>query len=78
MNRTLFAVHLLGGFQLRRDGTIVDVPQSSQRLLGFLALQDRGLAADTSPGRCGRTPPRTRRRRTCARPCGGSAGRSSS
>ena len=44
MNRTLFAVHLLGGFQLRRDGTIVDVPQSSQRLLGFLALQDRGLA----------------------------------
>jgi DNA-binding SARP family transcriptional activator len=44
MNRTLFAVHLLGGFELCRDGAPVDVPWSSQRLLGFLALQDRGLA----------------------------------
>ncbi len=44
MNRNGFALHLLGGFQLQRHGVTVDVPLSSQRLLGFLALQDRALA----------------------------------
>ena len=44
MNRTLFAVRLFGGFQLTVAGTPVDVPLSSQRLLGFLALQERDLA----------------------------------
>jgi len=38
-----FEVRLLGGFELRLDGHPVDVPQSSQRLVGFLALQPRPL-----------------------------------
>jgi len=42
--RNGFALHLLGGFQLQRHGVTVDVPQSAQRLLGFLALQARALA----------------------------------
>jgi DNA-binding SARP family transcriptional activator len=36
-----FEIRLLGGFELRRDGRTVEVPGSAQRLLGFLALQDR-------------------------------------
>lgn len=36
-----FEIRLLGGFELRRDGLPVEVPASAQRLLGFLALQDR-------------------------------------
>jgi DNA-binding SARP family transcriptional activator len=38
-----YALHLFGGFQLERDEQTVDVPPSSQRLLGFLALHDRAL-----------------------------------
>jgi len=44
LNRNRFVLRLLGGFQLQRHGVTVDVPLSSQRLLGFLALQDRALA----------------------------------
>jgi DNA-binding SARP family transcriptional activator len=36
-----FEIRLLGGFELQRDGRTVEVPGSAQRLLGFLALQDR-------------------------------------
>ena len=43
MNRHAFVLRLLGGFQLGRGDSVVDVPHSSQRLLGFLALQDRAL-----------------------------------
>jgi DNA-binding SARP family transcriptional activator len=46
-----FEIRLLGGFELRRDGTPLEVPASAQRLLGFLALQDRpvprGFVADS-------------------------------
>ena len=38
-----YALHLFGGFELERDEQTVDVPPSSQRLLGFLALHERGL-----------------------------------
>ena len=34
---------LIGGFSLRCDGIAVDLPLSAQRLLAFLALQDRAL-----------------------------------
>lgn len=43
MNRMSSAVHLFGGFQLTCDGTPVELPLSSQRLVGFLALHDRAL-----------------------------------
>ena len=43
MNRTVFALYLLGGFELSREGIPVDLPWSSQRLLGLLALQERAL-----------------------------------
>lgn len=43
MNRTVFALYLLGGFELSREGVPVDLPWSSQRLLGLLALQERAL-----------------------------------
>ncbi len=36
-------MRLLGGFELRRDGRVVDVPVAAHRLLGFVALQDRRL-----------------------------------
>jgi DNA-binding SARP family transcriptional activator len=38
-----YGLRLLGGFDLRRGSQLVDVPLSVQRLLGFLALQDRAL-----------------------------------
>ena len=44
MDRHGFLLRLLGGFELGRGDTVVDVPHSSQRLLGFLAVQDRALA----------------------------------
>lgn len=34
-------LHLLRGFELRYDGAPVDLPLGSQRVLAFLALQDR-------------------------------------
>lgn len=37
------ALRLLGGFELRRNGRVVDVPVAAHRLLGFLALHDRRL-----------------------------------
>jgi DNA-binding SARP family transcriptional activator len=43
MNRTQFAVRLFGGFQLFAGGNPVDLPLSSQRLVGFLALQEGNL-----------------------------------
>ena len=36
-------LRLLDGFELRRDGTPVDLPLAAQRLLAFLALHDRPL-----------------------------------
>jgi DNA-binding SARP family transcriptional activator len=39
-------MRLFGGFELRCDGQIVDVPHSVHRLLGFLALNDRHLPRD--------------------------------
>lgn len=44
MHRKHFSIHLLGGFELTGDGVRLDVPMSSQRLIGFLALHDRALA----------------------------------
>jgi DNA-binding SARP family transcriptional activator len=38
-----YGLRLLGGFDLRLGSQLVDVPLSVQRLLGFLALQDRAL-----------------------------------
>jgi DNA-binding SARP family transcriptional activator len=43
VNRHAFVLHLLGGFQVARGDTVIEVAHSSQRLLGFLALQDRAL-----------------------------------
>jgi len=40
---TPVAVRLLGGFELRCDGSRVVVPPASQRLIAFLALHDRPL-----------------------------------
>jgi DNA-binding SARP family transcriptional activator len=34
---------LMRGFEMRRDGRVVELPMSSQRVLAFLALQDRSL-----------------------------------
>ncbi len=36
-------LRLLGGFDLRRDDRVVEVPVAAHRLLGFLALHDRRL-----------------------------------
>jgi DNA-binding SARP family transcriptional activator len=38
-----YEVRLLGGFQLRRDGQVVETLPSSQRVVAFLALNDRCL-----------------------------------
>jgi DNA-binding SARP family transcriptional activator len=35
---------LLGGFELRLDGVVVELPQSAQRLVAFLALRQRTLS----------------------------------
>ena len=43
MDRDQLSVRLVGGFELRRDSVPIDVPLSSQRLLGFLALNERPL-----------------------------------
>src|SRR6266542_755007 len=34
---------MIGGFELRRDGRLLRLPLTAQRLLAFLALQDRAL-----------------------------------
>lgn len=38
-----YEVRLLGGFDLRRDGGTIEVAPSSQRVIAFLALNDRPL-----------------------------------
>jgi DNA-binding SARP family transcriptional activator len=43
MRHGCLAIRMFGGFELRCDGRIVRVPQSSHRLLSFLALNDRQL-----------------------------------
>jgi DNA-binding SARP family transcriptional activator len=44
MNEHGFTLRLLGGFRLDQDRRGIGVPLSSQRLLGYLALQDGPLA----------------------------------
>jgi DNA-binding SARP family transcriptional activator len=34
-------LRLLGGFAMHVDGTVIDLPESSQRVIAFLALHDR-------------------------------------
>jgi len=41
MTRSGVTMRLLGGFELRRNGQVIDVPFTAHRLLGFLALNDR-------------------------------------
>ena len=43
MHRAEFTMRLLGGFELRRDGDVIELPLSVHRLLGFLALNRRSL-----------------------------------
>lgn len=43
MTRTGFAMRLFGGFELRQGQSVIDVPLSVHRVLGFLALHDRPL-----------------------------------
>lgn len=38
-----FGLRLLGGFDLRRGSRVLDVPLSVQRVLGFVALNDRPM-----------------------------------
>ena len=51
MDRSRYVLRLLGGFDLHGDCTVLDLPQSAQRLLAFLALnprpQPRAHVADT-------------------------------
>lgn len=43
MSRSGFSIRLFGGFELRQGELPVDVPQSGQRLLTFMALHPRPL-----------------------------------
>jgi DNA-binding SARP family transcriptional activator len=43
MSWNKFTMRLFGGFELRRGDALVDLPQSAQRLLSFLALNERSL-----------------------------------
>ncbi|MGE3621290.1 MAG: BTAD domain-containing putative transcriptional regulator [Acidimicrobiia bacterium] len=44
-------LYLMGGFELRdRDGTLVDLPAASQRVLAFLALQERQVSRSILAG----------------------------
>jgi len=45
------ALSLLGGFELRCDGDVVALPLSAQRLIAFLALQERSLLRGYVAGR---------------------------
>lgn len=44
MTRNGCTLRLFGGFELRRDGQVIDLPLSVRRLLGFLALNGRTLS----------------------------------
>jgi DNA-binding SARP family transcriptional activator len=43
MSRNGYEMHLFGGFELKRAGVRLDLPQSVQRLLSLVALNDRSL-----------------------------------
>jgi len=43
MGRLDYGLRLFGGFDLRQGSRVVDVPLSAQRVLGFVALNDRAL-----------------------------------
>lgn len=43
MSRLDYGLRLFGGFDLRQGAYVVDVPLSAQRVLGFVALNDRAL-----------------------------------
>jgi DNA-binding SARP family transcriptional activator len=44
MNTGTIQLKLMSGFELRVDGTSVDVPSNAQRVLAYLALRDRPLS----------------------------------